>query len=254
MEDIGAWTWDPAPRPPPRPPPQRISLPRVERSARRQARAARRAGAAPARAPRAAPRVRRPQPEPAPAGLADRDRRRAGLQRGDDHRDHRRGRGHHPHLLQVLRHGRGLLPRRLRRGGGDARGAAGGGLGGGPGWPARVRRRSPRRSSSLPPRPSSPASSSPSPSSPGRRSRAATRRRSRGRRRSSREGRELSTEAAAFPATTERGLIGSIASQVGRKASAGEAAELPALLDLVQFALTPYLGGAEARRIALAKG
>lgn len=69
------------------------------------------------------------------------------------------------------------------------------------------------------------------------------------------EGRELSTEGASFPATTERGLIGSMASQVGRKASAGEAAELPALsVDLVQFALTPYLGGAEARRVALAKG
>jgi AcrR family transcriptional regulator len=64
------------------------------------------------------------------------------------------------------------------------------------------------------------------------------------------EGRELSAEAGAFPATTERGLIGSIASQIGRKASAGEAAQLPELLpDLVQFALTPYLGAAEARRI-----
>jgi AcrR family transcriptional regulator len=65
-----------------------------------------------------------------------------------------------------------------------------------------------------------------------------------------REGRELSTEAGSFPETTERGLIGSIASQVGRKASAGGAEQLPELLpDLVQFALTPYLGAAEARRI-----
>jgi AcrR family transcriptional regulator len=64
------------------------------------------------------------------------------------------------------------------------------------------------------------------------------------------EGRELSPEAGSFPATTERGLIGSIASQVGRKVSAGEAEKLPALLpDLVQFALTPYLGAAEARRV-----
>lgn len=69
------------------------------------------------------------------------------------------------------------------------------------------------------------------------------------------EGRELSTEGAAFPATTERGLIGSMASQVGRKVSAGEAAELPGLLgDLTQFALTPYLGAAEARRVAVKKG
>ncbi len=67
-----------------------------------------------------------------------------------------------------------------------------------------------------------------------------------------RRGRELSAEAANFPATTERGLVGSIASQIGRKVSAGEAEALPELLpDLTQFALTPYLGAAEARRIAL---
>lgn len=65
-------------------------------------------------------------------------------------------------------------------------------------------------------------------------------------------GRELSPQGAAFPPTTERGLIGSIASQIGRKASAGEAETLPALLpDLTQFALTPYLGAAEARRVAV---
>jgi AcrR family transcriptional regulator len=65
-----------------------------------------------------------------------------------------------------------------------------------------------------------------------------------------REGREFSPKAGSFPETTERGLIGSIASQIGRKASAGEARRLPELLsDLVQFALTPYLGAAEARRI-----
>jgi hypothetical protein len=52
---------------------------------------------------------------------------------------------------------------------------------------------------------------------------------------------------AAFDAAVEL-----IASQVGRKASAGEADRLPELLpDLTQFALTPYLGAAEARRIAL---
>jgi AcrR family transcriptional regulator len=69
-----------------------------------------------------------------------------------------------------------------------------------------------------------------------------------------RAGRELSPEAASFPDTTERGLLGSIASQIGRKVSAGEAAELPASLpDLTQFALTPYLGPPEARRIARAE-
>jgi AcrR family transcriptional regulator len=66
-----------------------------------------------------------------------------------------------------------------------------------------------------------------------------------------REGRGLSEEAASFPPTTERGLIGSIASQVGRKVSAGEAEGLPNLLpDLTQYALSPYLGAAEARRVA----
>lgn len=65
------------------------------------------------------------------------------------------------------------------------------------------------------------------------------------------EGRELSPQADTFPATTERGLIGSIASQIGRKVSAGEYDRLPELLpDLTQFALTPYLGVAEARRIS----
>jgi AcrR family transcriptional regulator len=66
-----------------------------------------------------------------------------------------------------------------------------------------------------------------------------------------REGRELRQGATSFPETTERGLLGSIGSQVGRKVSAGQAAGLPGLLpDLVQFALTPYLGAAEARQLA----
>ena len=39
------------------------------------------------------------------------------------------------------------------------------------------------------------------------------------------QGRALSPEAASFPTTTERGLLGSIASQIGRKASAGNAAD-----------------------------
>lgn len=66
-------------------------------------------------------------------------------------------------------------------------------------------------------------------------------------------GRELSAEGPSFPASTERGLVGSIASQIGRKVSAGEAEQLPKLsADLVQFALTPYLGAGEARRVARA--
>lgn len=66
-----------------------------------------------------------------------------------------------------------------------------------------------------------------------------------------REGRDLSPEGAVFPDTSERGLIGSIASQVGRRLSAGEAERLPELLPgLTQFALAPYLGDAEAHRVA----
>jgi AcrR family transcriptional regulator len=66
-----------------------------------------------------------------------------------------------------------------------------------------------------------------------------------------RAGRELSPEAVSFPETTERGLIGSIASQIGRKVSTGEGGRLPdSLPDLTQFALTPYLGAVEARRTA----
>lgn len=68
-----------------------------------------------------------------------------------------------------------------------------------------------------------------------------------------REGRTHTSGADLLPQTTERGLLGSIGSQIGRKVSAGEAAELPKLLpDLTQFALTPYLGTAEARKIAQA--
>jgi AcrR family transcriptional regulator len=67
-----------------------------------------------------------------------------------------------------------------------------------------------------------------------------------------REGRTFRDGAVPFPETTERGLRGSIGSQISRKVSAGEAEELPELLpDLAQFALTPYLGAAEARRLAL---
>jgi len=69
-----------------------------------------------------------------------------------------------------------------------------------------------------------------------------------------REGRTLSESGDDLPETTERGLLGSLASQIGRKAAAGEASTLPGSLgELTQFVLTPYLGSAEARRVALAK-
>jgi AcrR family transcriptional regulator len=67
-----------------------------------------------------------------------------------------------------------------------------------------------------------------------------------------REGRALRDGPEVFPETTERGLLGSIGTQIGRQVSAGEAEGLPGILpDLVQFALTPYLGATEARRVAL---
>ena len=70
-----------------------------------------------------------------------------------------------------------------------------------------------------------------------------------------REGRAQREDPPPMPDTTERGLLGSMGSQIGRKISAGQAADLPNLLpDLTQFALTPYLGAAEARRVALQEG
>jgi AcrR family transcriptional regulator len=69
-----------------------------------------------------------------------------------------------------------------------------------------------------------------------------------------RAGRALRDERAApLPETTEKGLLGAINGLIARQIYAGGAERLPQLLpDLVQFALTPYLGPAEARRIATA--
>jgi AcrR family transcriptional regulator len=67
------------------------------------------------------------------------------------------------------------------------------------------------------------------------------------------EGRALSEQGDVLPPTTERGLLGSIGSQIARKVSADEASELPGMLpDLTQFVLTPFLGTAAARRISRA--
>lgn len=69
-----------------------------------------------------------------------------------------------------------------------------------------------------------------------------------------RAGRELRPAGAEpLPETTERGLLGAINSLISRQIKAGRADSLGDLLpDLVQFALTPYLGAAEARRVASA--
>ena len=66
-------------------------------------------------------------------------------------------------------------------------------------------------------------------------------------------GRELrDPDAEPLPASTERSLLGAANTLIGRHAFGGGAAELPGLLaDLTQFLLTPYLGPAEARRVAV---
>lgn len=52
------------------------------------------------------------------------------------------------------------------------------------------------------------------------------------------------------PAATDEAVIGGIASLLGRRVLAGEAEKLDQLLpDVLEFALTPYLGATEARRI-----
>jgi AcrR family transcriptional regulator len=69
-----------------------------------------------------------------------------------------------------------------------------------------------------------------------------------------RQGRALAETGGDLPETTERGLLGALASQIGRKASAGEAERLPGLVtELTQFALTPYIGPVAARRVSTGK-
>jgi AcrR family transcriptional regulator len=51
--------------------------------------------------------------------------------------------------------------------------------------------------------------------------------------------------------TTEEALVGGMMSLISRRIIAGKTAELESLLpDLVEFTLTPYLGGADAAKIA----
>lgn len=52
------------------------------------------------------------------------------------------------------------------------------------------------------------------------------------------------------PAATDEAVVGGIASLLGRRVLAGEAEQIDQLLpDVLEFALTPYLGAVEARRI-----
>jgi AcrR family transcriptional regulator len=59
---------------------------------------------------------------------------------------------------------------------------------------------------------------------------------------------------AGLSSTTEEALVGGIVSLISRRIFADRTEELKALLpDLVEFALTPYLGSAEAAKVARAK-
>jgi AcrR family transcriptional regulator len=67
-----------------------------------------------------------------------------------------------------------------------------------------------------------------------------------------REGRAMRDGGEPLPDTAERGILGALNSMVGRQVTAGRGEQLGELLpDLTQFVLTPYLGAAEARRIAV---
>jgi hypothetical protein len=67
---------------------------------------------------------------------------------------------------------------------------------------------------------------------------------------SGREGRPPEVLARLSP-TTEEALVGGMVSLISRRIIAGKAEELEELLpDLVEFTLTPYVGSAEASKLA----
>jgi AcrR family transcriptional regulator len=64
-------------------------------------------------------------------------------------------------------------------------------------------------------------------------------------------GRRYSERGAALPTLTEQAIVAALASAVSTRLTGGEAKRLPELApQLVQFALLPYLGQAEAARVA----
>jgi hypothetical protein len=66
-------------------------------------------------------------------------------------------------------------------------------------------------------------------------------------------GRALRPEGERLPEITEKAMVGGVAMLVAQRVDLGRQAELPELAaEAVQFALTPYLGTREARRVALA--
>jgi hypothetical protein len=65
-------------------------------------------------------------------------------------------------------------------------------------------------------------------------------------------GRERVGHGERLPEITERAMASGVAMLVAQRLSLGRQAELPAIAgEAVQFVLTPYLGSAEARRVAL---
>lgn len=67
-------------------------------------------------------------------------------------------------------------------------------------------------------------------------------------------GRELRPEGERLPEITEKAMVGGVAMLVAQRVDLGRHAELPELAsEAVQFALTPYLGTEEARRVAQAE-
>jgi len=64
------------------------------------------------------------------------------------------------------------------------------------------------------------------------------------------EGAPSAPDGVAIPASTGEAVIGGVASLLGRRIFAGDGEKLDRLLpDVLEFALTPYLGVTEARRI-----
>lgn len=65
-----------------------------------------------------------------------------------------------------------------------------------------------------------------------------------------RDGAPKAPDGEEVPAATDEAVVGGIASLLGRRVLAGEAEQLEELLpDVLEFALAPYLGATEARRI-----
>jgi AcrR family transcriptional regulator len=65
-----------------------------------------------------------------------------------------------------------------------------------------------------------------------------------------RQGAPRTPDGEPVPAATDEAVVGGIASLLGRRILAGEAERIDELLpDVLEFALTPYLGATEARRI-----